>query len=73
MRERRVFCPCYQCRPAGMTLPAAIRLCNQRAGIARYGEEGFAQREAEKRERLEALKARGHEETKKRRKAGTRG
>lgn len=70
MRERRVFCPCYQCRPAGMTLPAAIRLCNQRAGIARYGEEGFAQREAEKRERLEALKARA--DTKGRKKAVSR-
>lgn len=71
MRERRVFCPCYQCRPAGMTLPAAIRLCNQRAGIARYGEEGYAEREAEKRERLEALKARA--DTKGRKKAVARG
>lgn len=54
-----VFCPCYRCRPTGMSFKDAMRESNRIGMIRAYGVEGARQREQQKKDRLEALRKAG--------------
>jgi hypothetical protein len=49
-------CPCKDCRPPGVTLKQAMRICRQLAEVERYGVDGAKAREEAKRERLAKLR-----------------
>ena len=49
------LCPCRRCRDPRIPLKQAIKLCIDQAAIARYGEDGYAERKQAERERLEKL------------------
>ena len=50
------LCPCKRCRPPGQSLKAAIKLCVDKAGVQRYGVEGYARHKAAERARLASLR-----------------